>query len=377
MKIAYYMPFKALGHHNPSGDLVIGTEIFNSLEDFGNNIRLASLLRCRWIYYNPLKLIQLFFEQKKVTQSLRLKPPDLWLTYHSYYKAPDLLGPYCAKKLDVPYIIFQGIYSTKRRKKLSTKIGFYLNKRALMRADHIFTNKRRDHSNLSRIIPHERLTYIAPGIHPKDFSFSKTHRKNLRLRLGVQKEIVILTAAMMREGVKSQGLAIVIDSCSALTEKGYNIKLIIVGDGECRKQIEKHGKRQLGNNAIFTGKIDREKMYTFYSCADIFAFPGINESLGMVYLESQSCKLPTVAYEDWGAKEAILHGVTGLLSPASEPTAFTSNIEKLVVDDALRRQLGENGERHIRSNHDLKTNYNMLQQKLHELTKQHVQYKQL
>lgn len=367
MKIAYYMPFKTMGHQNPSGDLIIGTELYKSMRNAGNSIHLASRLRCRWIYYNPLKLIQLFVERIRVTRELRHTTPDLWLTYHSYYKAPDLLGPHCAKKLAVPYIIFQGIYSTKRRKKLSTKIGFYLNKKVLMGADHIFTNKKRDYDNLLRIIPYNKLTYVPPGIEPDDFTFSAKKRQTVRARLGIDQEIVIFTAAMMREGVKSQGLRRVIDSCTTLHKKGYQIKLIVAGDGQRRGNLEQHARTQLGGNALFTGKVDRNEMYTLYSCADIFAFPGINESLGMVYLESQSCRLPAVAYEDWGAKEAILHEETGLLSPASEPNLFTANIEKLIVDETLRKQLGVRGEKHIRSKHDLKKNYHMLHHQLQEL----------
>ena len=69
------------------------------------------------------------------------KSMDLWFTYHTYYKAPDLLGPYATSKLTIPYVIFQGIYSTKRRRKLKTLPGFYLNRDVLRAARHVFINK--------------------------------------------------------------------------------------------------------------------------------------------------------------------------------------------------------------------------------------------
>lgn len=367
MKIAYYMPFKPMGHQNPSGDLIIGTEIFEHLQDQGNAIELASKLRCRWIYYNPLNLVRLSIERRKVVKNLQPTAPDIWLTYHSYYKAPDLLGPHCSSKLNIPYVIFQGIYSTKRRKKLTTLPGFLLNRDTLLKADHVFTNKRRDLKNLSRIIPTEKLTYIAPGIHPEDFTFSPAERKKIRQRWAVQDEIIIMTTAMMRRGVKTEGLAKVIQSCARLHGKGFRLKLIIAGDGECRKQLKKQADRLLPGQVIFLGKIPRKELYQYYSSADIFAFPGIQESLGMVYLEAQSCRLPTVALADWGAKEAIIQGQTGLLSSASEPDRFTENIKTLIEDQKLRLTLGKNGEKHIRTNHNLNTNYDMLLDKLKEL----------
>ena len=368
MRIAYYMPFKTMGHQNPSGDLIIGTEIFDHLHKKGNTIEMASKLRARWIYYNPVKMVKLFIEKRNVVKKLQSALPDIWLTYHSYYKAPDLLGPFCCCKLKIPYVIFQGIYSTKRRKKISTLLGFILNKRTLLRAEHIFTNKRRDLQNLSRIIPPEKLTYIAPGIQPKDFTFSEKERRNLRPLWAKENEIVIMTTAMMRQGVKADGISRVILSCSRLYEKGHQIKLIIAGDGECRKQLEQEANKQLPGKAHFLGKITRNELYKYYSSADIFAFPGIQESLGMVYLEAQSCKLPAVAFEDWGAKEAIQSGKTGLISPAAEPELFTENIERLIEDPQLRQTLGRNGEKYIRSYHNLARNYELMQEKLKELT---------
>ena len=169
MKIAYYMPFKPMGHKNPSGDLVTGTELFNYLSEKKYAIELASRLRCRWIYYQPQVWYQYLSEKRRIIKKYRDKKPAIWLSYHSYYKAPDLLGSSCSKALDIPYVIFQGIYSTKRRKKLKTLPGFLLNRRVLQSADQIITNKKRDFKNLQRVVSEDRLTYIAPGINPDDF----------------------------------------------------------------------------------------------------------------------------------------------------------------------------------------------------------------
>lgn len=367
MNIAYYMPFKTMGHPNPSGDLIIGTEIFDHLQDSGHSVEIASKLRTRWIYYKPIKLVKLYIERKNVVKKLQPSVPDIWLSYHSYYKSPDLLGPYCSTKLNIPYVIFQGIYSTKRRKKLSTLLGFLLNTGVLQRADHIFTNKRQDLINLSRILPSEKLTYIAPGIHHENFTYTEEERKKLRPRWTSGDEIVIMTAAMMRQGVKTEGIRRVIESCTSLLEKGLKLQLIIVGDGECRHQLEQQADRLLPKKVHFLGKIPREELYKYYSSADIFAFPGVQESLGMVYLEAQACRLPAVAFEDWGAKEAIRPGETGLLSPAAQPEIFTENIEQLALNKNLRQTLGNNGEKHIRTNHNIAKNYALLEDKLREI----------
>lgn len=368
MKIAYYMPFKPMGHANPSGDLITGTELYNHLSDSGHKMTIASRLRCRWVYYRPLTMLRLLFEKHRILKHGIAERPELWLSYHSYYKAPDLLGPGCSRKLNIPYVLFQGIYSTKRRKQLKTRMGFLLNRKALLAADLIFTNKQRDHKNLRRLVPQNRLSYIPPGIHPEHFEFSAMWRKELHQRWAVGTEIVIITAAMMRPGVKTEGIKTVIESCGELFRDGLNIRLIIAGDGYSRQLLEQKAAHLLPGRTLFLGMIPRPELFQYYSGADIFAFPGIEESLGMVYLEAQSCNLPVVATQDWGGGEAIVHGQTGLLSPAANPDMFTANLKSLIKETKLRRILGAGAGRHIRLNHDLVHNYDRLEKKLFALT---------
>lgn len=351
------MPFKPLDHPNPSGDLIIGRELFNHLAQKGHEIELASRLRCRWIYYRPSTLLRYLFERSRVVERLAKTKPDLWLTYHSYYKAPDLLGRYCSKKLNIPYVIFQGIYSTKRRKQLTTRAGYFLNKKSLLTADHIFTNKKRDYQNLTRILPTNRLDYVAPGINPDCFSFSKTDRQSLHNDWKLRNETVIMTAAMMRPGVKSEGIDTVIECCAKLHETGNRIKLIIAGDGEQREKLNKKANQLIPGKVIFLGKIARDQLYKYYSAADLFVFPGVNESLGMVYLEAQSCRLPVVAYKDWGGGEAAIDKETGLLAEYSAPENFLNNMRLLVENKGLRQTLGHAAQKHIRANHNLQINY--------------------
>ena len=367
MKIAYYMPFKPMDHANPSGDLITGSELYNHLTARGHSLDLASRLRCRWIYYRPKALVKLWREKNRIVRYYRQTRPELWFSYHSYYKAPDLLGAICSRKLAIPYVIFQGIYSTKRRKQLKTLPGFLLNRKVLQAADHIFTNKRRDLINLKRLLPDNRLNYIAPGIHPEEFTHSESRRLALRQRWSVGEATVVMTAAMMRPGVKSQGIRTVIESCSELVKQGLPLRLVIAGDGSCRAQLEQLSTRLLPERVHFLGKIPRAELSHYYSAADIFAFPGIEESLGMVYLEAQSCKLPVVAYQDWGGGEAVVHEQTGLLSPAAMPSLFTTNIQLLTEDKSKRETLARAASEHIRRNHDLDRNYLELEQKLKAL----------
>jgi glycosyltransferase involved in cell wall biosynthesis len=364
LRIAFYMPFKPLGHPNPSGDLVIGTELFQFLQGSGHHVRLISRLRTRWLYWKPWRWALVPMEITRVRRRVRQFQPHLWLTYHSYYKAPDVLGAICAPSLGIPYAIFQGVYSTKRRRRLKTQPGFWLNRYALRQANGVFTNKRRDETNLKRLVPNDRLHYIAPGIRPDRFTATPPDPAPLPQQWIAGDRPVILTAAMFRPGVKTEGLARVIRSCGRLAEKGLRFQLVICGDGANQDVLKRLARHHLGESVHFAGRIPRDQMPHYYRSADIFVFPGIQEGLGMVYLEAQAAGLPVVACDGWGASEVVRHNETGLLSAPGDWPQFTRHIMRLLVDGDLRHKMGNAAAQHIACHHDLHINYKRLETQL-------------
>ncbi|MFP4350226.1 MAG: glycosyltransferase family 4 protein [Desulfococcaceae bacterium] len=361
MKIAFYAPFKPLGHPHPSGDLVIATGLHAYLAGCGHDIRMVSTLRARWIYRRPWNWLSAIREYRRAGRRLARWRPDCWLTYHTYYKAPDVLGPDLSKCCGIPYLIFQGIYSTKRRKNWRTRPGFYLNRRALSAARHVFSNRKMDLKNLRRLLPEDRLTYVPPGIYPADFRFDPRARQALRRAWKTGDEPVILSAAMFRPDVKSQGLDWTIRSCGRLFREGLSFYLVIAGEGKERDRLVRLAEAYLPDRCRFVGKVSREEMHRFYSAGDLFVFPGIRESLGMVFLESQSCGLPVAAFDNGGIPEVVKDGVTGLLTPPFDAGAFDRAVRRLVTDSNLRERMGTAAAFHVREHHDLARNYRRME----------------
>ncbi len=367
MRIAFHMPFKPLGHPNPSGDLVIGSGLFAFLRQRGHQVVLVSRLRLRWFYWKPWLWLRFLFETARVIHQLRRNPPDLWLTYHSYYKAPDVLGAVCTLIRPLPYFIFQGIYSTKRKRHWKTRPGFMLNRWVLGRADAVFTNKHRDEHNLKRLLPADRVLYMAPGIDTGLFKHDPVAREKLRSEWGCGDTPVILTAAMFRPGVKTEGLRRTILACHGLCRRGRSFRLVICGAGATGSQLRAQAHQHLGDCVIFTGKVARDSMPDFYSAADIFAFPGIQEGLGMVYLEAQACGLPVVAFDRWGASEVVENSQTGLLCSPDRPRGFQRALDRLIQDVDLRRKLGANAAEHVRRHHDQERNHRQFEKQLRSM----------
>ena len=110
-------------------------------------------------------------------------------------------------------------------------------------------------------------------------------------------------------------------------------------------------------------------MYRYYSAADVFVFPGIRESLGLVFLEAQSCGLPVIAFNNAGIPEAVQDGKTGLLVPMYALEPFVDTIKRLLVDKNLRQQMSVAAQSYVREFHDLNKNYQELELALNTIVK--------
>ena len=102
---------------------------------------------------------------------------------------------------------------------------------------------------------------------------------------------------------------------------------------------------------------------------DLFVFPGIRESLGMVYLEAQSCGLPVVAFADGGVPEVVAEGKSGYLVRPFDKSGFIAAVARLLSDFTLRRQMGEAAGRYVRQSHDVRKNYGKVEEVLLSLVK--------
>ncbi|WP_243360518.1 glycosyltransferase family 4 protein [Fundidesulfovibrio terrae] len=357
MKIAFYAPFKPLDHPRPSGDLTTALGLTRYLSRHGHEIAVASRLRARELASRPLLWPLAAFEALRAGMGRA----DVWLTHHAYYKSPDVIGPWASRRMGIPYAVFQGIYSTKRRKTPATRLGFELNKRSLLAADVVFSNRRLDMENLRRLLPEERLCYVAPGIDPGAFTRDAQAGAALRASWGAASRPVIASVAMFRDDVKSQGLRYLISRLGGLER---DFLLVLGGDGETRAELTALAREHLPGRALFLGQLPREELRAVYSAADLFAFPGIRESLGMVYLEAQAAGLPVVAFDNGGIPEVTRPGETALLTPPFDDAAFTGAVESLLDDADRRAAMGRAAAAYVREHHDAARNFSVVEERL-------------
>ena len=74
----------------------------------------------------------------------------------------------------------------------------------------------------------------------------------------------------------------------------------------------------------------------FYNASSIILSPSVTEGFGLAPAEGAACGCAIVATDVGGHREYVEHGVTGLLSPPSDPQALAQNLCRLLGDDDLR-----------------------------------------
>ena len=121
MNIGFYAPLKSPDSAIPSGDREMAKLLFNSLQNQGHEVKLVSKFKSREAkgLEERQKQLKLLGEQisKKLIQKFSTIGnwrPDLWFTYHMFYKAPDLIGPKVSAALKIPYVIAEASHAPKR-----------------------------------------------------------------------------------------------------------------------------------------------------------------------------------------------------------------------------------------------------------------------
>lgn len=97
-----------------------------------------------------------------------------------------------------------------------------------------------------------------------------------------------------------------------------NVKLHIAGKGQLEDEL-KESAHALGvqDRVVFHGFIPDEDLSTLYRTADVYAMPSRNlfqdfEGLGLTYLEAAAAGTPSIAGNNNGSVDAVLHQKTGL-----------------------------------------------------------------
>lgn len=181
----------------------------------------------------------------------------------------------------------------------------------------------------------------------------------VRARLGLGDDPVILTIGRM---VPRKGHDMLIKAMPAVRALHPTARLVVVGDGPMREELEKLAADLPRGAVTFTGRIDDDERAAHFAAADIFAHPNRarmmgfeEEGFGVVFLEAAACGLPVVAGDSGGSPEAIADNETGILVDGQELQAIVSALDRLLSDPPWAAAMGQAGRTFVERNFDPET----------------------
>lgn len=297
MRLAFYAPLKPPTHTVPSGDRAIARALIHALEYIGAEVTLASTLRTRdgtGDAQVQRKLIETAADEiSRLSATGRVAKWDAWITYHNYYKAPDLIGPVVARALNIPYL---QIESSRARKRLTGPWAEFAQaaEAASDAACVVFYLTKRDAETLKRDAPDgQQLVHLHPFL-------DRENLPNASRRTGP-----ILAVGMMRKGDKLASYRIIADTLALLPKGSWHLN--IAGDGDARAEVEAL-MAPFDNTVTYLGVLNADEMAVAYQSASLLFWPGVNEAFGMTYLEAQAAGVPVVAQDRPGVREVLAPG---------------------------------------------------------------------
>ncbi len=114
------------------------------------------------------------------------------------------------------------------------------------------------------------------------------------------------------------------------------VALTLVGGGNYQPELETLFS---DSDAHFTGYLLGDDLAQAYAAADVFAFPGPEETFGQVVLEAMASGLPVIVTDRGGPQTMVTEGHNGFICPVDDGTAFLDRVRHLRDDPARRQQM--------------------------------------
>lgn len=199
---------------------------------------------------------------------------------------------------------------------------------------------------LKKVMDDESLRInITPfGVDMQKFSLENYPQKKER------EEIVICNIKMLKPkyGIKEIITAVdmLVKDRKFMQRCDKKIKLKIFGEGEQRQELEELvKKKKLEDIVVFCGKVPNSQVPEELSRADIFcAFSQLDsESFGVAVVEAMAMKVPVVVSDVDGFKEVVSNQETGFIVDRHNIEGCKLALEKLILNEDLRIQMGTAG----------------------------------
>lgn len=222
-------------------------------------------------------------------------------------------------------------------------------------ADMVFTLNRPMESELIRRgVPEHKIKLLPNACEPDKFT-PRARDEALAQELGIAPDTIVI--GFVGSFTPYEGLDELILACGELRRRGHDFQLILVGNEAIFNRLQLPllpqlhaliAQEKLQSYVHFAGRVPSEDVPRWYSLIDIAPFPrkamAVSELVPPLKPVEAMAMQKTVIASDVGAlSDFVQDGVTGLMFPKGDISAFADRLETLLSDEALRESLGKNG----------------------------------
>lgn len=335
MRIAFHTPLNLYDDGGISGDRRMARQLVAVLEGLGHAVTPVRAARAFMPTPEAGLLARREGEAAALVEAMLAQwghgvpAPELWFTYHNYYRAPDLLGPALTERLGIPYVVAEAS-DADRRASGEWAAHTRIVRDGLAAADlHLhFTDRDRQGLEPWRAA-RTALLDLPPFI---------AFQTEPPMQAGDAAIPRLVTVAMMREGTKQNSYLALARVLGRVADRPWS--LTIIGDGRKRAEIEQAFAALPPGRVHWRGAIAHDRVLAELAAHDVFVWPGVREAYGLVYLEAQAVGLPIVAFDSGGVSATVRSGETALLAPEGDENALAAALLRLLDDAVLRDRMG-------------------------------------
>lgn len=146
--------------------------------------------------------------------------------------------------------------------------------------------------------------------------------------------------------LEKKGIDFAIRAFVSVARRHHECRYLIVGTGPYAETLRRIAiEAGISDYIVFAGDVSDEDLVEHYCLGHVFLMPnrslpnGDTEGFGLVFLEANSCGIPVIAGCDGGSRDAVQHGVNGLIVNGSSIEEIAAAMLSLREDTALREHL--------------------------------------